>query len=286
VTPLVLLSLTLAAPVPKDVSSDLTWKFKKGDTFYVKYDSETTSEVAGAGVGGGNGSTQTTAVVCQFTVASADDKGAVLEVEYVSFRAGVSVAGRQVAGGGAAATVTGLKVTATLDADRKVTKLDGSDAVVKAAGNGIASQMLSEEYTRYWLTELLQAVPPKPLKAGGDWKGEFDTPFYSGMRIKKTSQVKANTTKDGVATISVESDYAMSPDKNQGPGLSFEMKGEKNPSTVQFDTKKGRPVKIEETHEMTGGVNVGGGGAGGQNLTVTMKGKSTTTISDEKPKED
>ena len=273
-TALMFAALALSAPVPKDSGADLKWKFAKGDTFYVKYDAESTVEIAGA-----NGTNTRTVAVYKFTVLTAGEKECQLEVEYVSYKYGVAAGGRAVKAdevGG----VAGLKATATVDPAGTVTALKGADEVAKAVANTLAAASLSEDYVRYSLTELFCTGPGKAARTGDAWKAEFDVPFAQGLRIKKEMRGKVDGVKDGLATLTVEEDYAVTP--NADGGGRYELKGEKNPCTLQFDTKTGRLVKREEKHELTGTINLGGGG----NPALTMKGKSTTTVTDKPPKDE
>lgn len=269
-TALLLASLALAAPVPKN-APELKWKFTKGDTFYVKYDAESETLVNGA-----NGTHSRTVAVYKFAVLSAGDKETSLEMEYVSFHYGVGRGGVKTT---AVNGLDGLKLTVTLDVVGNVTDLTGADAVAKAAANqGVGA--LYNEYQRYALTELFRTGPDKPARVGDSWKTDFDSPFANGLRIKKEMRGKVDRLEDGVATMTVEEDYAVVPDPNAANVLGYELKGEKNPSTLKFDARKGRLIRRDESHELTGSLN------GGGNLTVTLKGKSTTSVSDKEPKDD
>jgi hypothetical protein len=54
---------------------------------------------------------------------------------------------------------------------------------------------------------------------------------------------------------------------------------------VLFDGKAGRVRKLTEEYTMGGTIDVGGGGANGQTIQLTMGMKSTITVSDTEPKD-
>jgi len=274
------LAAALAAPVPKNAGTDLKWRFTKGDTFYVTVTVDADSAVNGLGGGGAaaQGSTSAAVYVYKAAVTAADDKGATVEVEFLTCKTG--------SGGGGGAVqmveqkgVAGKKVTLTLDKDHKVTKADGVAALGNAAG------MFGGEFVQGQMQDLLRAVPGKTLGKGETWKGEEQMPLTDGLVTKRSDRGTVAGTEDGLTKLEVETDTSMSGGPKGGPVL--DLKGDKGKRTILFDPKVGRVRKLEENYTVAGNLNLGGGGGGGapQNITVTMTMKSTMTVSDEQPKD-
>ena len=275
-------ALALSAPVPKATTADLKWKFNKGDTFYVRTTVDANSTVnAGPGVGA-QGSTSAAEFVYKATVASADEKGATLEVEFLSCKTGNGGGG----GGGAVKLedqkgVLGKKMTFTLDAAHKVTKADGLVALGNAGG------LFSAEYVQSHVQDLMRAVPGKPLGKGDTWKGEEVLPLADGIVSKRSDSGTVAGTEDGLTKLEVETDTLMTGGP-KGGGITFNLKGDKGKRTVLFDPKSGRVRKLDESYTVAGSINIGNGGGGGggvpQNITVSMTMKATVTVSDTEPK--
>jgi hypothetical protein len=278
-TPLLVAALSVSAPVPKQVSTELKWRISKGDTFYVTTEMDATSAVNGAPGGNVQGNTSAAVFVYKATVASADDKGSTLEVEFLSCKAGSGAGGAKLDD----QPVAGKKLTFTLDKDHKVTKADG-DLKLAAAGG-----ILTNQYVQGHVQDLLRAVPGQVLGNGGTWKGEEELPLADGMVVKRTDRGTVAGTEDGLTKLEVESDNAMS----GGPknvGVKFDLKGEKGKRTVLFDPKAGRVRKLTEEYTVSGTIDLGGGlgGAGGgaaPAITVSMTMKAKVTVSDTEPKE-
>ncbi len=287
-TALLLASLALGAPVPKAGASDLKWKFKKGDVFYVQLEQEATSTVNGAGVGGAQGSTSATTVVYKFSVTSAAEKETVLDLECVSAQVGHGIGG-QAAKKEDIKAAAGKTVSITLDAKQAVTKVTGGAELAKAGG--LAEQFLTEDGLKHTLADLLTAVPGKALGKGEKWSAETESPMMQGLTEKKESRGVVDGITDGVAKLSVEVDRTWSGMANAGggggagQGINYSLKGEKGQATVWFDTKTGRMQKREETYTVAGGINLGGGGGAAQQINLSASVKSTVTVSDKPPKE-
>lgn len=275
------LAAALAAPVPKAAAPDLKWRFAKGDTFYVSAGMETS--VAANGLPGGGAAQQNTSVAeytYKVTVASADEKGTTLEVEFLSCKSGNG-------GNGVAAKLAddpnavGQKLTFTLDAANKVTKADGK---LNAAAGGL----FSSEYVQSHVQDLFRAVPGKPLGKGETWKGEEEFELTEGMVNKRTDRGTVGGTEDGLTKLEVETDNAMVGGP-KGGGINYNLTGDKGKRTVLFDAKAGRVRKLTEEYTVSGSItigNLGGGGGGGPppNITLSMTMKATVTVSDKEPK--
>lgn len=277
-------ALAHGAPVPKAVAPELKWKFNKGDTVYVTVTMETTTAVQGLGGGGGGAQNNTSTVnsVYKLATTAADDKGATLELTFLSVKEGH-------AGGGAAAKMAdvpgavGKVVTFTLDKEHKITKVVGADELAKGGG----TQMLQEDYLRYNVEDLLRAVPGKVLAKGDTWTGEQQHPLTDGIVAKRSDRGTVSGTEDGLVKLEVESANAMTTDGNAKQPFKFDLKGEKGKRTVLFDGKAGRVRKLTEDYTMAGTIDIGngGGGGGGQTILLTMGMKTIISVSDTEPKD-
>ena len=277
----VAVAVALAAPVPKATAPDLKWRFAKGDTFYVSAGMETS--VAANGLPGGGAAQQNTSVAeysYKVTVASADEKGTTLELEFLSCKSGNG-------GNGVAAKLAeepkmvGTKLTFTLDATNKVTKSEGK---VNAADG-----LFSSEYLQSHVQDLFRAVPGKPLGKGDTWKGEEEFELTEGMVNKRTDRGTVGGTEDGLTKLEVETANAMVGGP-KGGGINYNLTGDKGKRTVLFDANAGRVRKLTEEYTVAGLItigNLGGGGGGGgppPNITLSMTMKSNVTVSDKEPK--
>lgn len=274
------LAAALAAPVPKAAAPDLKWRFAKGDTFYVSATMEGTVAANVPGAPGGGGAQQNNTSAAEYTykvtVASADDKGTTLEVEFLSCKSGNG-------NGGVAAKladepkVVGQKLTFTLDAANKVTKADGDVKPGQAGG------LFSPEYVQSHVQDLFRAVPGKPLGKGEKWKGNEEFALSGGIVNKRTDSGTVVGTEDGLTKLEVETENAMVGGEKGGP--TFDLRGDKGKRTVLFDPQAGRVRKVTEEYAVSGNIGVGGpGGGGAQNITLTLGMKATVTVSDKEPK--
>lgn len=276
----VAVAAALSAPVPKAPAPELKWRFNKGDTFYVVSEQEATVSV---NLGGGNAAAQkntsTTSLTYKVTVADADPKATVLEVEFIDSAVGV--------GGNAAPPVKpeglpGKTLTFTLDADHKVTKVDGVDGVLKAAaGGGLNGMFQGEEGIKHMLDDPLRAVPGKVLGKGDTWTAERTQSLGDGISMTRTDKGTVSGNEGGLTKLDVESDHTMEWTGNAP--ISLKLKGEKGKRTVLFDPKAGRVTKVTDAYTMSGDGTIGGGG-NGQAINLSMEMKGTITVSDEKPK--
>lgn len=264
------LAAALAAPVPKASAPDLKWKLVKGDTFYVTTSTESAVTVNGGPGVGAQANTSAAVFTYKATVATADEKGATLDVEFLSCKSGTG------AGGGVKLDdqkdVIGKKMAFTLDAAHKVTKADG------VVGLGNAGGLFSAEYVQSHVQDLMRAVPGKPLGKGEAWKGEEELPLTDGVALKRTDNGTVAGTEDGLTKLEVDTSNTMTGGKG---GIKFDLKGDKGKRTVLFDPKGGRVRKLDENYTVTGSVDIGGGG--GQAIQLNMTMKATVTVSDEKP---
>lgn len=257
--PTMLAALALSAPVPKDLPTELKWKFNKGDVFYLTWEDEST----------GAPTSSATAFLFKLSVPAADEKETKLEAEFVSYKSGTATDGKEIKMADET-KVVGKKVTFTLDATQAITKTDNSDLGVAAVGN------LREETLASMMDFLLRAVPGKKLGKGEVWVGEQEKILTSGISYKRADRGTVGDTEKGLTKLEVESDYSWN---GKEVGLAVNLKAEKGKRTVLFEGKSGRVRKVQEEYTVTGTVS-----GGGQTRELTGLCKTTVTVTDDKPK--
>jgi hypothetical protein len=278
-TVLLLASLALAAPVPKDQTAELKWKFTQGDTFYMKCVQESSCT---AGPPGG-ASVQSSAVVTTYAfklkVLATSPKSTLIEVMVESIKDGEAPNGgnlKQVEDKEAA----GLIVILNLDSSHQITR-----AYVDAEQVKVAQSRMIDERVRYRIGGLIRSIPGKTLSKGEKWTAETAFAQFYGTE-SETYRGTVDGITDGVAKLAVEVDRAWN--KNEADKAKAEaafaydsLAGTNGERTVWFDTKTGRVKAVEDSYTTTGEMKRGGPG-----LQVVQKIKVKTTVSDQPPKDE
>jgi hypothetical protein len=189
--------------------------------------------------------------------------------------------------------VKGATLTATLDEKLAVTKLEGYEKFVeKLAGDDemLGKQMkqqFSEEAVKQMFSQVFAFAPDKPVKVGETWTRTDKMPA-AGLEAVVKQKYKLDSVSDGVAKIGLTGDLTFKAGK-AFPGLpegvdikKFDMKADKFTSTLYFDTKAGRLTENKMDMDVKGDISMA---VGGQtiDMTMTMKARQTTTISDKNP---
>ena len=189
--------------------------------------------------------------------------------------------------------VKGTTLTATLDDKLAVTKLEGYEKFVeKLAGDDemLGKQMkqqFSEESLKQMFSQVFAFAPDKPVKIGETWTRTDKMPA-AGLEAVVKQKYKLDSVSNGVAKIGLTGDLTFQAGK-AFPGLpegvdikKFDMKADKFTSTLYFDTKAGRLTENKMDMDLMGDISMA---LGGQTIDMTMKIKArqTTTISDKNP---
>lgn len=285
--PLALLTLlaagAVAAPVPKDEKIEFAWKLKKGDVFYVTLETDTDTKVTcppriALAV---TRLTQRTEGVWKITVATADADRVVLDLEVVSYRGNAVANTGKLNGVKEVADTTGVKFTATFDTAFRLSKVADGEAwdKLREKQSQLTGMPTAMGVGRAF-EHILQVVPGG--RQGGEWKTKEDVLDKDAKTSDTwTRRAKVDRVKDGVATVTTETDLE---GKNEANGRSaftpFERKAEKCPGTFTFNTSTGRLERFEETLTITGL-----SGAKNQGIQCDSTIKTVATLSAKPPKE-
>lgn len=284
-TPLALLlaASTLSAPVPKDEKIDFTWKLSKGDVFYVTLETESDArlkpppQIALAVIR----ETQKTVGVWKVTVAAADAERVALDLEAVSFASADVWNTGKPGEPKAVADAAGKTFTLTFDPAFRLSKVAGGKVWDKLlAKQPQGSGMPTAKGVGRAFEHVFQAVPGG--RQGGEWKRKEEVLDKDAKTSDTwTRRAKVDGIKDGVATVTTETDLE---GKNEANGRSvfapFERKAEKCPGTFTFNTTTGRLERFEETLTISGL-----SGAKDQGIQYDCTTKTVATLSAKPPKE-
>ena len=248
----------------------LEWKWKENDEFWVEvatdYDQKTT-------IGEKEQKRRESfRGVFQLTVQKVADGGPTLSVKVHQF----DYSGDRTKP--VAEKMEGATFEVTLDRQLTITGMNGLDKVARevpgAATTGEARlkfhQTIAETMNRYWLTDLLLAMPGKATKPGEPWeqKSVLDIPPMGRVAMNRTLKDDGSATHDGnnVRKIAVDVKFEWIPSNVEGGFLPFkvekvETKKSDCTTTALFDPEAGRLVKSSSTQKYTLAMKMLFGGA-------------------------
>lgn len=284
-TPLALLLAVsaMSAPVPKDEKTDFTWKLTKGDVFYVTLETDTdikltTPPQIELAV---NRFTHRTEGVWKVTVATADDDRAVFDLETVTYSESHVANTGKLNGVKEVSAAAGVKFGLTFDKAFRLSKVsDGEEWDKLRARVSQLSGMHSAKGAGRAFEHVFQAVPGG--RQGTEWKRKEDVLDKDAKTSDTwTRRAKVESIKDGVATVTTETDLEGKNEANERKlTVPFERKAEKCPGTFTFDTRTGRLERFEEALTITGL-----SGARDQGIQCDSTIKTVATLSAKPPKE-
>lgn len=269
--PSLLAALALSAPVPKTPPIDLSWKFTKGDVFYVTH-VERQATTADLGNGLKIDAVVTAEVVYQVKVTVADASRTELQLTFVCGKRGVGDRRKEPVAE-AVADLPDRTVTVTLNDEHSVTAVDGADDTKDGLGGGF----VREWSVRERLGELLGGVPRAKRTEGDTWTADRQDEPGSGLKRKRTERGTVGGSADGLTTLAVEFDVTVT------DGAAVRMVGEKQSRAVTFDARLGRVRRLTETCATAGTIE-DAGPEGTQLIPTTQKRTVAITVSDERPK--
>ena len=284
-TPLALLlaASSMSAPVPKDEKTDFTWKLTKGDVFYVTLETDTDIKLTpperlALAV---NRFTQRTEGVWKLTVATADDDRVVFDLETVSYHESAAGNTGKLNGVKEVSAAAGVKFSLTFDKAFRLSKVsDGEEWDKLRARLSQLTGMHSAKGVGRAFEHFLQVVPGGRQEK--EWKRKEDVLDKDAKTSDTwTRRAKVDSVKDGVATVTTETDLEGKNEANERKlTVPFERKAEKCPGTFTFDTRTGRLVRFEETLTITGL-----SGAKDQGIPCDCTTKTVATLSAKPPKQ-
>jgi hypothetical protein len=289
-------ALALAAPAPaQDVS--LKWTLKEGDLFYTNTvaDMDMTMTVLGTDV---NVKMKMTGVQ-RYKILSA--KPGATKVELTMLALKMTAEGLPAGAGGVGDIgdrVKGATVTATLNDDMEVTKVEGYDKFIdKLAGDNEAERkqmktQFSETAVGQMVSQVFSFAPAKAVKVGDTWNRTDKVPTGGFGDASVKQKYKLDSVTDGVAKLGLEGDMSFKAGDGAIPGLpegvkvtKFDLKADKITGTVLFDTKAGRLKETKQNMSFSGTIAMS---ANGMDLEMKMKikGTQTATVTDKNPTKD
>ncbi len=272
------------------------WSLKEGETFYAKgvSDMDMSMGVLGMDV---EFTVKTTAVQ-RFKVLAVKDGATTVEMTMMDMSMeakGLPGGGGLPGLGGIGEKIKGAKITAVLDGQMQVTKLQGYEKFLdKLAGDddALRAQMqaqMSEATVGQMVSQAFTSVPTMPVKAGDTWSRTTKVPAAGlGDAVVKEKYTFAGVSQ-GLAKIDVVGDMSFTAGKGGVPGLppgvkvsKFAMKADKYSGTQTFDLAAGRLKEGKLDMVMKGSLAMS---ANGMDIEMTMriKAKQTTTITDKSP---
>ncbi|MBM3981671.1 MAG: hypothetical protein FJ304_15620 [Planctomycetes bacterium] len=292
----VVAALALAAPAPaQDVS--LKWTLKEGDQFYTNTvaDMDMTMTVLGTDV---NVKMKMTGVQ-RYKILSS--KPGATKVELTMLALKMTAEGLPAGAGGVGDIgdrVKGATVTATLNDDMEVTKVEGYDKFIdKLAGDNEAERkqmktQFSETAVGQMVSQVFSFAPAKAVKVGDTWNRTDKVPTGGFGDASVKQKYKLDSVTGGVAKLGLEGDMSFKAGDGAIPGLpegvkvtKFDLKADKITGTVLFDTKAGRLKETKQNMSFSGTIAMS---ANGMDLEMKMKikGTQTATVTDKNPTKD
>lgn len=291
----VLLLALVAAPASAQETYALKWSLKEGDKFFAK--NVTEMEMGMMVMGMPIEVKMDMTGVQRFKIISAKQDSTTVEMTMLSMDMKIGGAANALPGlGGLGDKIKGATITAILDENMSVTKIQGYDKFIeKLAGDDenqkkMMKQQFSETIVGQMFTQVFSFGNSKPVKVGDTWprseKMSFGG-FDAGVKMK----YKLDSVNSGIAKMNWTGDMTF---KAGGafPGLpeglqidKFDLKADKFAGTMKFDTKAGRLTDATQDANMSGTIGLA---AGGQKIEMTMKikMKQTTTIDEKNPIKD
>lgn len=255
----------------------LEWKWKENDQFWVEYASEYQDKNTFGGAE--QKSHETVNGVFQLTVRKANaDRSATLGVKVHKFDFSNAQAKPL------SEKLTGSDFEVSLDPQLAITRIAGLEKVIQALPG--AEEMdknqfrflktIVESMNRYWLTELLIAMPNRATKPGDQWEQKTTLNLDPlGLLIMQRSLKDAGPVQeDGkeLRKITMDVKFDCTPSKNEDNVLPFkietmEMKRSECTTAATFDPAAGRLVRSasKQKYAMHLKMDIGGTAREGDN---------------------
>lgn len=259
------LAATFSAP-----DAALEWKWKENDDFWVEYASEYDEKTLLAGKE--TNKHETFNAVFHLTVQKVVDGGSTLSVKVHKF----DYSGEQTKP--VTERLPGATFEVTLDKALAITRISGLDKVVREVPGAETSgearlkflQTVAETTNRFWLAELLLAMPNKATKPGDQWeqKSAMDVPPMGRMVMLRSLKDEGSVNDGGkdLRKIAVDMKFEWTPTPGDGGILplkfeKIETKRSEGSTTALFDPEAGRLVKNSSKQKYVLALKLAFGGA-------------------------
>src|SRR3984957_9011527 len=289
-TPFFLLAL-ISSPAAAQEAVPLKWSLKEGDRFFVK--DETEMDMSFAFMGQNQEMKINVTAVERFKIVSVKQDSTTVELTVLSLD---MKPGNLPGLSGISDRIKGATVTAVLDDNMSVTKLQGYDKFIDKISDDDENtkkqmkQQFSEQNVKQMFTDVFSFAPNKPVKVGDTWP-RTESMSFGGLDASVKMKYKLDSFMDSVAKLTYTGDVTFKVG-NALPGLpegfqvdKLDMKTEKFGGTLKFDTKTGRATEGTQDADMKGSMTIA---FAGQKIDMTMniKVKSKVTLADKNPIKD
>jgi hypothetical protein len=286
-----LLLALIATPAVAQEAVTLKWSLKEGDKFFVKDDTEMNMNI---GIMGLNQDLKMNAVTVQrFKVISVKQDATTIELTWLSMEIKAGGAANLPGIGDIGDQIKNTTITAVLDDNMAVTKLDGYDKFLDKLSDNDANKrkLMKTQFSEAAVSQMFSQVfsfgTNKPVKVGDTWS-KNDKMALGGVDAGVKMKYKLDSVSTGIAKFGYTGDLTFKAGAGI-PGLpagikvdKFDMKADKFGGTLKFDTKAGRLIDSTQDADLNGTMTLA---AGGQNFDMTMKikVKQKVTVDDKNP---
>jgi hypothetical protein len=289
-----LLFTAIAAPAAAQDAIPLKWSLKEGDKFFVKDDTEmvTKASLMGASI-----ENKIKAVTIQrFKVIAAKQDSTTVELTTLTMDITTEGAGNDPDLATISKRIKGSTITAVLDNNMTVTKLQGYDKFIDvlADDDDAMRKKMKQQFSESAVSEMFSQVfsfcPSKPVKVGDTWPRTEKTSL-GGIDAVNKMKFKLDSVTGNVAKLGYSGDLTFKAGA-EIPGLpegvqvdKLDLKVDKLGGVVKFDTKASRLTEFTQLADVNGTMILS---AGGQKIDMTVKIniKQKVTIDDKNPIKD
>jgi hypothetical protein len=289
-----LLLALVAAPAAAQDAVPLKWSLKEGDKFFAKslMDMDMNMMVMGQSID----MKMKSSAVQRFKVLAAKQDSTTIEMTMLNMDMTMAGAPGLPGVGAIGERMKGTTLTATLDENMKVTKIEGYEKFLdKIAGDDDAmrkqmKQQFSETTMSQMFSQVFSFGNNKPVKVGETWP-RTEKMQVGGIDATVNMKYKLDSVTSGIAKMLLTGDLtfkagAVLPGLPEGIQVDkLEMKADKFDGSLKFDTKAGRLTESKQDADLKGSMTLA---VAGQkiDMTMTIKLKQNVTIDDKNPIKD
>lgn len=280
---------------PASAQTQLNWKFKEGEVFFM--DESNVADQVFTILGKRVEQKNTNRRILRYEVKSATPKGFVIEQTILSWRD--KQEGGVVPPGGddiLERLVKGIVFRIQLNPDGSLAKYEGYEDLLTRARKEfpadevkVFSSIVTEDLLKSSVELAFGGLPAKAVKPGDRWNRRLRVPAGPlGIFLFNDTMTYEGPGKGG-ERISVSTSFDYLPPK-EGGGLPFritraDLKANGAKSSLLFDAEKGRLVSFEGTFPMSGSMTLDVGGMM-TSMELSATERRTIRLSDREPKRD
>jgi hypothetical protein len=267
----------IATPAAAQDAIPLKWSLKEGDKFFAK--NVTDMDMSMMVMGQTIDVKMNITAVQRFKIIAAKQDATTVEMTTLSMDMTTGGPANIPGLGALGERMKGATLTAVLDDNMTVTKIQGYDKFLdKLAGDDEAmrkqmQQQFSESTMSQMFSQVFSFGNNKPVKVGDTWP-RTEKMTVGGLDSVVKMKYKLDSVTDGIAKMGWTGDMTLKAGATL-PGLpegfkvdKFEMKADKLGGSMKFDTKAGRLTESTQDADMNGSITVA---LAGQKIDMTMK---------------